>query len=143
VVYFDSAYVAKFYLDEPESDAVRARAVLEREVCCCVLGQAEVVSVFHRKWREKSRTKAEFRILMDQFEADCSAGLWTWLSMSSAVIKAATSTYGRIPESVFLRSADAIHLACAAEAGFKELYSNDRHLLSAASHFGLSGVVIS
>ncbi len=32
MIYFDAAFVAKFYLDEPESDAVRALAFKASEV---------------------------------------------------------------------------------------------------------------
>ena len=36
--------------------------------------------------------------------------------------------------------ADALHLACAEEHGFKEVYTNDRHMLQAARHFHVTGV---
>ena len=49
--YFDSAYIAKFYVDEPESDAVRHLAETLARVHCCALGRIEVAGVFHRKWR--------------------------------------------------------------------------------------------
>ena len=47
--------------------------------------------------------------------------------------------YQKLPASVFLRAADAIDLATAAESGFLIVYSNDAHLLAAAQHFGIRG----
>lgn len=143
MIYFDAAYLAKFYLDEPETEAVRARAALEGQVGCCVLGRIEVVSVFHRKLREKSRTKTEFRALIDQFATDCEGGLWTWFPLTTAIQNAAAAKFRSLPDTVFLRSGDAIHLACASEHGLTTIFTNDRHLLAAAPHFGLSGSVIS
>jgi len=43
------------------------------------------------------------------------------------------------PAAVFLRAADAIHLATAAESEFRIVYSNDAHLLAAAKYFGIEG----
>lgn len=143
MIYFDAAYLAKFYLDEPETEAVRARAAKESEVGCCALGRIEVVSVFHRKLREKSRTKAEFRALIDQFSADCAAGLWTWFPLTAAIQNAAAAKFRSLPETVFLRCGDAVHLACASEHGLPNIFTNDRHLLAAAPHFDLTGLEIS
>ncbi len=143
MIYFDAAYVAKLYLKEPDSDAVRVRAAAESEVCSGVLARLEVASVFHRKLRERLATPAEFRQLMDQFESDCEAGLWTWLPVTQAILQSVTGKYRQLPADIFLRAADAVHLATAAEAGLATIFTNDRHLLAAAPHFGLTGSTIS
>lgn len=44
-----------------------------------------------------------------------------------------------LPATAYLRAADAVHLVSALEAGFTEIWSNDRHLLAAAAYFGLQG----
>jgi predicted nucleic acid-binding protein len=48
--------------------------------------------------------------------------------------------FATLPSTVFLRAADALHLVCAREAGFSETHTNDRHMLAAASEFGLTGI---
>lgn len=137
--YFDSAYIAKFYVDEPESNAVRALAESLGRVCCNTLGRLEVASVFHRKWREGGFGDAAYKELSAQFDDDCAAGLWTWLPISPALIEVANKAISKLPKSTFLRSADLLHIVSAREHGFKEIYSNDRHLLAAAKHFSLKG----
>jgi len=77
-----------------------------------------------------------------QFEQDERAGLWDWLPVNDLVIRRACDAFERLPANVFLRSADALHLACAAENRFTQIYSGDRILLEAASYFGLEGVSV-
>ena len=52
MVYFDSAYIARFYLSEPESGRGRALAERQGNVCCSAIGRVETAQVFHRKLRE-------------------------------------------------------------------------------------------
>jgi predicted nucleic acid-binding protein len=142
MIYFDAAYVAKFYLDEPDSNRVRTLAQNAGEVACCRHGQVEVLIAFHRKLRERAFSPKVFAAVCDQFEADCKAAVWAWLPISAKLIESLSERVRQLDRSVFLRSADALHLASAAEQGFKDIYSNDRHLLVAATHFGLRGLSV-
>jgi predicted nucleic acid-binding protein len=143
VSYFDSAYIAKFYLDEPDSAAVRRLAESLGRVQCAVIGQVEVTAVFHRKLREGAFDGTAFREIMAQFADDSGQGLWTWLPVSTALVAKAAVAFGRLPKSVFLRAADALHLVCAQEHGLREIYTNDRHMSSGARHFRLRPAAVS
>lgn len=140
--YLDSGYIAKFYVDEPESRAVRRLAESLGEVRCAALGRAEVAAALHRKLREGAFDGAAFREVLAQFEGDCARGLWTWLPVTSRVLSATVDTIRGIPKSAFLRAADAIHLACAREGGFVDVYTGDRHMAGAAEHFGIRAVSV-
>jgi predicted nucleic acid-binding protein len=111
-------------------------------LACCAIGRGEVVATFHRHFREKRLTQREFRQLALQVEADLEVGLWTALPVTSSLIEVQTHRMAMLPASVFLRAADALHLACAAEARLREVYSSDRHLMAAAPHFGLRAVTL-
>ncbi len=142
MIYFDSCYLAKLYLMEADSGRVRAHAEASGGLACCATGRGEVVATFHRHIREKRLTLREFRLLAAQAEADLDAGLWTALPVTSSLVEAQVRRMATLPANVFLRAADALHLACAAEAGLHEVYSSDRHLIAAAPHFGLRAVTL-
>ena len=140
MIYFDSAYVAKFYLNEPGQAAVRSCAIDAGEVAICALALAEVNAVFHRKLREGFLTPDEVAIFHTEFDRDVQQGHWKLLPLTTDLLEQVASAYRTLPATVFLRSADALHLICAREHGFTEIHTNDRHVLIAAPHFGLIGV---
>jgi predicted nucleic acid-binding protein len=142
VSYFDASYIAKFYLDEPESDAVRRLAESLGKVHCAMIGQVEVAAVFHRKFREGAFDARAFREVTAQFDDDCGQGLWTWLPLTAALVGGAAAAFARLPRPVFLRAADALHLVCAREHGLREIYTNDRHMSAAARHFRLKPMTV-
>ncbi len=137
MIYFDSAYVAKFYLTEPDSARVKALAEAEGRVCCSAIGRIEVAQVFHRKLREGQASRAEAASLFDQFDADCANELWTWLPLTEGLIVAAAAAFRRLSPKLALRTADAVHLASAKEHGMKVVYTNDVRMLAAAGSFSL------
>lgn len=142
MIYFDSCYLAKLYLLESDSERVRARAEASDGLACCAIGRGEIVATFHRHFREGRLTQREFRLLASQVEADLDAGLWTALPVTSSLVESQAKRMAMLPASIFLRAADALHLTCAAEAGMREIYSSDRHLVLAAPLFGLRPVTL-
>lgn len=140
--YLDSGYIAKFYVDEPDSPSVRRLAEALGDVHCAALGRAEVATALHRKLREGALSETGFREVMAQFEDDCSHDLWTWIPLTAPILASTVAVVRRMPKSVFIRGADAVHLGCARESGFTEIYTGDRHMTLAAPHFRVTPVAI-
>ena len=139
MIYFDTAYLAKCYLNERGSDEVRQLAANAGRVACSCFGKVELAATIHRNLREGKITAAESKLIWKQMEMDEEASLWTWLEVSHELIIKAMRHFRSLEPAVFIRSADAFHLVSAVEYGFKEIYSNDRHLLKAASSFKIKG----
>ena len=140
MIYFDSAYIAKFYFEEPDSAAVAALAAASGRVHSSVLGKLEVSSVFHRKLRERAIDEHGHAAIERQFSADCALEMWLWIPVTQALVDRARAVFIRASKRRFIRAADALHLASASEHGFREIYTNDRHMLDCAQYFQVNGV---
>lgn len=138
-LYLDSAYIAKCYLNEPDASAVRGlvrgRARLTSSVWC----RAELACVFRRHVREGGLDPQAAQELHDLFAHDVQANIWTLIPVSTRLLDTLDTRLRGLPADLYLRAGDAVHLHTAAEGGFGEIWSNDRHLLAAAGAFGLRG----
>jgi predicted nucleic acid-binding protein len=139
MIYFDTAYLAKCYLNEHGSAEVRNLAAGKERVACCAFGRIELAATILRNLREATITRLQNRVILRQFDSDETAHIWTWLPVTPELMAAAAAKFRSLKPSIYLRSADALHLACAVEHGFKEIWSNDRHLLNAAAAFKIRG----
>jgi len=139
-VYFDSALIAKFYLNEPGREAIRSLARDAGIVVTSGIAVAEVSAAFHRKLREGSVDRDVFDALQGQFQHDLTNGLWRLIGPTEVLLQQVRTLFLRLDSSVFLRSLDALHLITAKAEHFNRVYSNDQHLLSACPSVDLEGI---
>jgi predicted nucleic acid-binding protein len=85
-------------------------------------------------------TESAVAEVLTQLRGDVAAGAVQFHPIAPSLFDRIESVFLSAPIGTFLRAADALHLACAAENGFAEIHSNDRHLLAAAPLFGLRGM---
>jgi len=99
--------------------------------------------VFLRHVREESLTPKNADSLRDLFLEHMAAGMWLLLPVSEMLMRRVEAAVRQVPATVALRAGDAVHLVSARDAGFREIWTNDRHLLRAAPHFGMAGRSVS
>jgi len=142
MIFCDTSAVAKLYVVERESPAMRARLETEDQVFVSELVRIELMGVFHRQLREQAWARDKFLTAVRQFTHDDIAGFWTWLPLDGTIIEAAAKVYTTLPEPVFLRSADCLHLVTALHHNFAEIHTYDSHQAAAAGFLGLSPVAV-
>ena len=139
MIYFDTTYILKCYFKEPGWEEVRDLARQHEQVACSLYGKMEVHAALHRKLRENDLAREQLEIIFRQFDLDETQRLWSWMPITESIMASVISAIRSLPERVFLRTADALHLVTAKDGSFREIYSNDTHLLAAARHFEIEG----
>ncbi len=82
------------------------RALVENtgEVACCLHGKIEVLTVSHRKLRERAFPPRAFGALCQQFEADCESAMWEWLPLSAKLVAGLSDRIRHLPATIFIRA---------------------------------------
>jgi predicted nucleic acid-binding protein len=137
MIFCDTSTLAKFYVPERGTSAVRPALEAEDKVCLSELARPELMGVFHRCLREKQWTRPRFDAAIRQFSLDDTTGLWTWLPLDKTITEIAASTYATLPPTIFLRAADCIHLVTALHHNFSEIHTHDIRQTTAAAALGL------
>jgi hypothetical protein len=138
-VYLDTSYIAKFYFNEPESGQVRELVRTADTIHSSLWAMAEFHGVIHRRLREGLSSLGDARDLSSRFSQHVEDGLWKLIPVNEALLRRTSALIVSAPPNLFIRTADAVHLVTAFEAGEREVWTNDRHMLEAAAYFGLIG----
>ena len=100
---------------------------------------AGIACRLHRNLREGTLTPANERIIRDRFLEDWASESWTLIPITEHILRQFETVIRKLQCQTLIRAGDAIHLVTALNAGVQEIWTNDRHLLTAAPHFGIKG----
>ena len=89
MIYFDAAYVAKCYLNEPGADRVREVAYAADGLASCGLARLEFASILKRHVRARHETRREMKAILNDFAEDEQNGVWQWFGMTSELLEKA------------------------------------------------------
>lgn len=140
MIYLDTCYILKCYLTERGSREVRGLTQTANGLASCMLARVEFFAAVHRHFREGKLEASDVKNVFESFREDEASGYWLWHGLGGSLVEEATAMYEALPATTYLRSADALHLVCARNEGYREIYSSDRHILAAAPWFSLRGL---
>lgn len=86
---------------------------------------AEIACVLHRYVRAGWINREQAMSVRRSFLESVHEGTWTLIPVSEGVLRAVNALIPELPDGVFLRAGDAIHLVTASQAGFPEVWTND------------------
>jgi predicted nucleic acid-binding protein len=130
-VFFDSSALAKRYLEEKGSDQVQAILSSASALAVSVICVPEIVSALCRRRRERKVSTDEYQMAKASLISDINDA--TVIGITEEVVARAVALLEQFP----LRSADALHVACAAEWSTELFVSADDRQCRAAKAHGL------
>lgn len=134
-IYFDTSALAKWYLNEPGSDAVEKYIQQHGPVDISDLTVVEMRSLLSRRRRERAiDARTEIRVFAT-FQEDIRHGFLFCHPLPSGLVAAAVNLLSLLSDAP-LRTLDALHLAMAREIQSDVLATADRIMGTAGAAMG-------
>jgi uncharacterized protein len=140
IAYLDTSAVAKWYLNEQNSELFSAYIQQIAVAAISSLTRTEFRSLLARRRRLKQITAEIESIALATFEHDISVGHLELHPVSDAIFLEASNLIGRFPD-LPIRTLDALQLSMAQTCGANELATADAGLANAARILGFETVV--
>jgi uncharacterized protein len=135
-VFFDSSALAKRYIEEKGSDRLQAIISSASALGVSVICIPELISALYRRRRERRLSSQQYRDAKAAVFSDIEDA--SVIGISEEVIARSVELLEHFP----LRSADALHIACAAEWSAELFVSADERQARAARAHGLQVEVL-
>jgi predicted nucleic acid-binding protein len=136
-VYVDTSALAKWYVNEAQSEEVEEYLREACPVSISLLTKVEMRSLLARRRRERQIDAETQAKILATFEGDIASGHLVLVPHTVESFLVAESLLGAHPETP-LATLDALHLAVMRAAGIDELATADRVMAQAAQRLGMS-----
>jgi predicted nucleic acid-binding protein len=135
-VYVDTSALAKWYLNEPQSEAFEAFISSHADAAICRLTVVEFRCLLARRRRAGDITAAHETRISDAFAADIASGALAVHAVEDSDFQAAVILIGSLRRQP-LRTLDALHLAVARRLGVDLVATADRVMAAACKELGV------
>lgn len=137
-MYLDSSVLVKVLLHEPDSLSWRERVGGADSHQSSVVSLVEVSSAVRQKRLLGAISAATAQQLWQRFRRDIETGQLTLLPLTQPVMEEAVRILDSLPDSIPLRSLDALHLASVRVFNATPLATNDSRMITAAKVLGIA-----
>ena len=130
-LFLDSSVFAKRFVEESGSQQVEVLCSQATELCLSVICVPEIVSALNRRLREKSLTRQQYTQAKQRLSQDVRDAVI--INLTPDIIQSSIE----VLETAFVRTMDALHIACALAWGADLFASSDHRQATAAKAMGL------
>lgn len=136
-VYVDSSFIASLYAQELHSAEADRRMSSAPTVLLSPLNRAELAHAFSFQVFRSRISEARALSLWQQFENDCSRGLWRCVDLPSRAWESSIDLARRHGATLGIRTLDSLHVACALELRADKFWTFDERQAKLAEAVGL------
>jgi len=137
--YLDTSALAKWYLNEQESERFAAWMGEQNDTHISTLTVTEFRCLLARRERRKELGEVSAQQIFATFERDIEQGFLILHAVGNDDLMAARQLIERVG-TIPLRTLDAMHLAIAERSDMASLASADKVMLDAAAYLGMAAV---
>lgn len=138
-LYIDTSVLLPAYVPERMSDKAVTRLSEAGEICVSRLAEVEFYSALARKMRMRELDPAQVQRVADTFARHLHSGLYTTLRISNEAFDLSCNYLKKFASN--LRTLDALHLACCANAQLT-LITADKTLAECARQFDVASELL-
>ncbi len=136
-VYADSSFIASVYGQESRSAEADRRMASRPSVLLTPLNRTEIAHAFSFQVFLSRISELSAQTLWQQFEQDCSNGLWLSVEVPSQAWESSVDLARRHGPTLGIRTLDSLHVACALELKAEKFWTFDERQARLAEAVGL------